>query len=842
MRSEGKKDSGEQKRTIRVERRRKTEPSETPRKRAEAPARQRPSSQAPASRPAGTAGTAQRPTGTFRPTTIGASGQTSGIKIPGGGLTTLLMVGLLVVAVVCYVAFTLLGGGGDREDTGLGAPPAVTQPPAVVQPTMVPATPRPTGTRSPFLAPVSSGDQTWLIMLYQDADDKILEQDILLDLNEAELVGSTDRVQIVAQVDRFQGGYQGDGNWTSAKRFHITRDDDLKRVSSPVLQELGEVNMADSQTLTDFVTWAARQFPADKLVLILSDHGMGWPGGWSDPDPAAQGDPSIPLTARLGNHLYLHELDQALGAIRSQLGLDRFELIGMDACLMGHLEVMAALEPHARYAVASQETEPAVGWAYTSFLQTLVDNPAIDGAELGRVIVDSYIREDQRIVDDQARAEMTSRGSPLGGLFSLSSGGVSADQLVQQMARNTTLSAVDLASIPDLLNSLNELAYVLQSADQQVVAKARSNALSFTNVFGSQVPASYIDLGNWVQLLQRESRDSAVRQAADQVLQSLNQAVVAEKHGQNRAGATGLSIYFPNSQLFSSPLTGLQSYATIASQFATTTLWDDLLTFHYGGRKFERAPAVPIAQVPTSVTAPGAGKITLSEVTASDRLATPGRPILLSTDVSGENIGHIYLFAGYHDQAANSIWIADTDYLESRETREVDGVYYPDWGEGEFTLEFEWEPLVYGITDGSKTAVALLQPDKYGASAEDTTYTVEGIFTYADSGDTRYARLYFRDGYLRHVYGFTGEDGTGSPREIIPSSGDSITILEKWMDLDSSGRAVATTTQPGGTLTFGDQMFAWEVLDAPAGEYVVGFIATDLDGNTTQAYQQITVR
>ncbi len=37
-------------------------------------------------------------------------------------------------------------------------------------------------------APAAPG-QTWTVMLYQDADDKILEQDIYVDLNEAERVG-----------------------------------------------------------------------------------------------------------------------------------------------------------------------------------------------------------------------------------------------------------------------------------------------------------------------------------------------------------------------------------------------------------------------------------------------------------------------------------------------------------------------------------------------------------------------------------------------------------------------------------------------------------------------------
>ena len=37
-------------------------------------------------------------------------------------------------------------------------------------------------------------------MLYQDADDQILEQDIFTDFNEAERVGSTDQVRIGLRV------------------------------------------------------------------------------------------------------------------------------------------------------------------------------------------------------------------------------------------------------------------------------------------------------------------------------------------------------------------------------------------------------------------------------------------------------------------------------------------------------------------------------------------------------------------------------------------------------------------------------------------------------------------
>jgi len=45
----------------------------------------------------------------------------------------------------------------------------------------------------------------------------------------------------------------------------------------------------------------------------------------------------------------------------------------------------------------------------------------------------------------------------------------------------------------------------------------------------------------------------------------------------------------------------------------------------------------------------------------------------------------------------------------------------------------------------------------------------------------------------------------------------------------------------GDTLTFRDQMFSYDIMDAPAGGYLVGFIARDLDGQSQQAYTQITV-
>ena len=62
------------------------------------------------------------------------------------------------------------------------------------------------------------------------------------------------------------------------------------------------------------------------------------------------------------------------------------------------------------------------------------------------------------------------------------------------------------------------------------------------------------------------------------------------------------------------------------------------------------------------------------------------------------------------------------------------------------------------------------------------------------------------------------------------------------MALDSSGNVTQVVYEDGDTLTFSDSPFVWEQVYAPAGEYLVGFLVSDLDGNVSEAYTQLTVR
>jgi len=815
-------------RTVTTQRRRRSEPPTGGRERADAPTRDtRPPASGSGSRPPGGGSSSGGGGGSApRPPSYGGGGRPS---------NPLMLIALVVVLLLCIGPFLLFNGFGGGET------PAVEQPAQVAAPVI--ATPRPTQQSQP--APVvnldASGDpnQTWLIMLYQDADDKILEKDIFIDLNEAERVGSNDQVRIVSQFDRYRGGFDGDGNWYGARRYYVTRDDDLARLGSEMVEDLGEVNMANGDTLVDFVKWAVATYPSDKYVLILSDHGMGWPGGWSDPDPGRDNSRSpvrAPIVDALGNQMFLAEIDEALAQARAETGIDKFEMIGMDACLMGHVEVLSALAEHARYAVLSQETEPALGWAYASFLSALQQNPGIDGGQLGQAIVASYIDEDARITDEQQRLDLYGRG---GGLFGMSSV-PSARETAAQMGRNVTLAALDLRKTPALLEAINEYAYDLQNVNPRDVAKARSYAQSFTSIFGKDVPASYIDLGHFIRLVVQVAGGGTASRGHD-VLRVLGSMVLAEKNGSEKSGATGVSIYFPNSQLYKSPVAGPQSYTPVAQRFAQDSLWDDFLAFHYTGRSFEPTSTQLAVPEAAAVRAPAAGQITVSELEKSGDVAAPGQPVTLRAVVDGPNVGYIYFFTGYYDRAANSIFVADQDYLESGDTRELNGVYYPEWGEGAFTVEFAWEPLMFAIEDGENRVTVALQPESYGATYEDAVYSVDGVYAYAADGEQRRARLYFRDGVFQQVFGFAGDSAAGAPREILPEVGDTFTVDEQWLDLDASGRVVGRSIEAGGVLTFGREPMRWVELDAAVGDYVVGFIVEDLDGARQEVYTPVRV-
>ena len=57
-------------------------------------------------------------------------------------------------------------------------------------------------TTQPVVNTNTSGLPEWSVIVYSAADDEVLEENMWLDINEMELVGSNSQLNIVVQIDR----------------------------------------------------------------------------------------------------------------------------------------------------------------------------------------------------------------------------------------------------------------------------------------------------------------------------------------------------------------------------------------------------------------------------------------------------------------------------------------------------------------------------------------------------------------------------------------------------------------------------------------------------------------
>ena len=69
----------------------------------------------------------------------------------------------------------------------------------------------------------------------------------------------------------------------------------------------------------------------------------------------------------------------------------KFDFVGFDACLMATYETAIMLNNHADYLIASEETEPGIGWYYTNWLTNLSENTSMPTIEIGQNIIDDFV-------------------------------------------------------------------------------------------------------------------------------------------------------------------------------------------------------------------------------------------------------------------------------------------------------------------------------------------------------------------------------------------------------------------------------------------------------------------
>ena len=704
------------------------------------------------------------------------------------GIPAVIAAVVLCIACLCCIVAIVLYYNGDSLVSGLE--PGGTDSPI---------------TGDPITPPDTSNLPEWTIIVYSDADDDVLEEDLWFDINEMEMVGSSPQVNIVAQVDRAEGYFDGDGNWSDTRRFLITQDADFFSITSPVVESVGEADMGDPQTLVDFTSWAIRNYPAKKYGLIMSDHGAGWAGGFSD--------------IQSGSSLSMPEIVGAIETVQQSMGGQKFEFIGFDACLMAMIEVYGALYPYSNYMIASEEVIPASGWSYAAWLSQLTQNPAMSGREVSQSIVSTYIVEDIALTDGRSPAE------------------------IAEIEAGTTLSAVESARIPDVINSMNQFITTLAAVDQSWVAQGREYSRSYDSIF-EELPSSFIDLAHFSAIM-ATTNDPAIIQANEQLQSAILASIVSEKHGSRMEGSSGISFHFPISDIYTLTEYEYDSmYANSADAFLQQSAWDEFLAFHYTGQAFipqEGQAFIPDRSAP--IVAPGASEISIAPVQLSDTLITGDEVLSLSTTVTG-NPSYIYFILYFYNPDANAYWVADTSYVFSENTTTVTGVNSPDYGPSPIQVNYDWEPNLFVLTDGEHEAFALFEPEEYINSDGTSTYSVYGQYTYANGGNPDNAKLVFDpDGNLLQIFALPDPDGDGIATAVAvsPQIGDTFTDYVQSYFLDpNGGEATYDYSLSQDVFTYGEQGFWFEARVPVDGEYAIGFYTVDFDNNTVESYEFIT--
>ncbi len=340
------------------------------------------------------------------------------------------------------------------------------------------------GTRDRYTALTGGGADTVTLMMYMCGTDLEAKHGMAsADLKEMAQAALSDKVNVIVMTGGCNA-WKTSGISNSTTQIYKIENGSLRQL----VKDNGKKAMTDPATLTEFIKYCKNNYPATRYELILWDHGGGTTGGYGyDLLDTSKGAMSI-------------------GGINNALtnaGV-KFDFVGFDACLMATAENALMLTKHADYLIASEETEPGIGWYYTRWLSELSKNTSMSTLQVGQMIVDDYTDTCQRTCSGQ----------------------------------KTTLSLVDLAELEATVpNSLKEFAAktteMIKSNEYQTVSDARSSTREFA-------VSSKRDLVDLVHLA-KNMKTTEGGELAEKILS----AVKYNRTSSEMTNSYGLSIYFP---------------------------------------------------------------------------------------------------------------------------------------------------------------------------------------------------------------------------------------------------------------------------------------------------------
>lgn len=296
--------------------------------------------------------------------------------------------------------------------------------------------------------------------------------------------------------------------------------------------------MGASEALKDFLRYGKEviepELKPDHRVFIFVDHGAGSLFGVCFDQNLEKG--------RNLTHAQTFEYSLKLKGIRDAFkevwGVSDnnppFEMIAFDACNMATYETALALEGITRYMAASQETMwGKVMFEYTGLLSRLSADPGMTGAELGKVLCDTY--------------EQDAENSGL--------------KYNTNYSTDLTFSVIDMSRMPAL-----ETAYDNFATEAKNYAMSLNRPYSFVRNFAVNADKTktavfangMVDLKNIVENTKAFSTSPHLKRTCDELMSALGEAIIENRTNAMYSEADGrtpkiggLSTYYePSFNMF----------------------------------------------------------------------------------------------------------------------------------------------------------------------------------------------------------------------------------------------------------------------------------------------------
>ena len=314
--------------------------------------------------------------------------------------------------------------------------------------------------------------------------------------------------------------------------------------------ETDKLDSGATETLVDFITWSAKHYPSEYIMLDFWDHGTGC----LDPEYRRSINPAeldrsrsylalfeetrgVCFDETYGTYLTNQKIEEALNLACINLK-KKIDIVGFDACLMSMIETAELIKNYAHFMVASQEVELGAGWRYDLVLNIL-NNRKTEPAELAKHITEAYQKAYSQITNDY------------------------------------TLSAIKLADITSLTAEINEFAKTLNCClDIVKPAIIKKQLRNIKNMCCFDEP-SYLDLKTFTLKAAYAIKDLATQEndlqslaqilvlSTKKIAAIMNNLIISNKTGPNTNFANGLSIYLPEKIIHNS----------YKKQFYFTTQW-----------------------------------------------------------------------------------------------------------------------------------------------------------------------------------------------------------------------------------------------------------------------------